>query len=136
MASRLLLFSDKCSEGGKKVMLDKNRRGERRERRMERHQCNLHHIIQWHYRIIKNFTAKCSVRSHARWSGICSPDGQYSLVNSYGWHMEASYVYLASCYLSSYQLSKYIFIFMHLYPYLYPYSYITSSTKCSKGDPA
>lgn len=30
-----------------------------------------------HYRITKRFLAKHSVRSHARWSEICSPDGQY-----------------------------------------------------------
>lgn len=30
-----------------------------------------------HYRITKHFLAKHSVKSHARWSEICSPDGQY-----------------------------------------------------------
>lgn len=62
-------------------------RGEKRRKRKgrESYHYNLHHITPQHYRITKTSIAKHSVRSHARWSEICSPDGQYILVNPYEW---------------------------------------------------
>lgn len=90
----MLLVPDKCSEGKCHTGQRRGRRerGREREREGERRRGEERgggrgqggkislQFTPSHYRITKNFLAKHSVRCHARWSEICSPDGQYILV--------------------------------------------------------
>lgn len=124
----MLLVPDKCSEG-KMPYWTKNRKERERERegggkrggggggRGQGGEISLQ-FTPSHYRITKNFLAKCSVRSHARWSEIWSPDGQYILVI----HMDGMWKLVR--YILPARLSILSIYLLNIYSYLCTSNYI------------